>query len=125
MVIMMINVGRIVNGRNTQSFTVYRKSGAWASGRWPQTEATILLSGVISVAKEKDLIQVPEGDRTGGAIVIHTTQVLYITYAANGPANGGTSDEVLWQGDRYRLLSVAPYVDYGYYKSIGVRMAGD
>ncbi|MBZ9633071.1 hypothetical protein [Clostridium sp. FP1] len=124
----MINVGRIINGRNSQPFIVYRKSGSWVSGRWIQTETSIPLTGTITIAKEKDLQQIPEGDRVGGEIAVYCTQALYVTHAANNPltsSNPGTSDEVLWQGARYKLFSVRPLIDYGYYKGIGIRMTSN
>ncbi|MCB2297794.1 hypothetical protein [Clostridium tagluense] len=120
----MINVGRIINGRNSQPFIVYRKSGSWVSGRWIQTETSIPLTGTITIAKEKDLQQIPEGDRVGGEIAVYCTQALYVTRVANNP-KAGTSDEVLWQGDRYRLFSVRPLIDYGYYKGIGIRITSN
>lgn len=116
----MINVSRAINDtRFVQPFTVYRKSGGeWVNGRWEQSENPIQLSGVISIAKEKDLQMIPEGDRIGGAIVIHSTQELFITHK-DGEA--GTSDEILWRNERYKLISVNTYADYGYYKAIGIR----
>ncbi|MBX4266541.1 hypothetical protein [Clostridium estertheticum] len=124
----MINVERVVNGRNSQPFIVYRKSGSWVAGRWVQTEEPIPLTGTITVAKEKDLQQVPEGDRVGGEIAVYCTKALYTTRAADDPITStkpGTSDEVLWQGERYRLFTLSPYMDYGYYKGVGIRMASN
>lgn len=123
----MIDVSRVVIGKNSQSFTVYRKTGSWVLGRWVDIEKSIPFSGTITIAKEKDLTQVPEGDRVGGEIAIYTIKALYVTHATKDPVTGvdaGTSDEVLWQGDRYRLFNSNPYSDYGYYKLIGVRTAG-
>lgn len=124
----MINVGRIVSGRNAQSFTVCRQSGSWQDEGWVQTENKIPFKGTITIAKGKDLAQIPEGDRTGGEIAVYSTQALYDTHAENDPitnAKPGTSDEVIWHKDRYRLFDVKPYVDYGYYKGIGIRMVGN
>lgn len=124
----MINVGRIVVGRNAQPFTVYRKSGSWQDEGWVEAENPITVVGTITIAKEKDLQQVPEGDRIGGEIAIYTTQPLYVTHAVKDPITGaesGTSDEILWQGDRYKLFNANPYTDYGYNKCIGIRTAGN
>jgi hypothetical protein len=119
----MINISRVINDKRiTQTFTAYRKSGSWIAGRWVQNENPVQLVGVISIAKERDIQQVPEGDRVGGEIAIYSTQALFVTQAQS---NTGTSDEVMWQGDRYRLFSVKPYIDYGYYKAIGIRMTSD
>lgn len=113
----MINVGRVVTSRRmSQKFTVYRKNGTWNAGRWTGTEITLTLLGVISVADADTLEQMPEGDRQKGAIVIHTQSPIYPTTA------NGTSDEIEWRGNRWRVSQVPPYADYGYYKAIAIKM---
>lgn len=113
----MINVGRVLSSANfKQSFTVYRKSGSWVAGRFTQTESTITLTGTITVASSTDLEQLPEGDREKGTIAVYSTSQLLVTTSA------GTSDEILWRGDRYRAIQLSPYADYGYYKCIAVKM---
>lgn len=113
----MINVGDIVNSPEfAQTFTVYRKSGSWNAGRWDGTETTITITGVITVPSSTDLEQVPEGDRQKGAIAVYATQPLQVT------TTSGTSDEILWRGNRYRASQLSPYADYGYYKVIAVKM---
>jgi hypothetical protein len=37
---------------------------------------------------------------------------------------GGTSDEIVWRGDTYRVLKVLRYVDYGYYMAFAQRIKG-
>lgn len=115
----MINVGRIVNSpRFAQSFTVYRKGGTWVAGRWNTTgtETAILLTGTITIPSSTDLEQVPEGDRQKGVICVYSTQAIVITNVS------GTSDEIMWRGNRYRASQLFPYADYGFYKCIAVKM---
>lgn len=113
----MINVGAVVSGRLAQSFTVYRKNGTWTAGRWtPGADTTILMTGVITIPKETDLDQVSEGDRVKGAIQIHTQAQLYLTNP------NGTSDELVYNGQRYRLAQLWDMSAYGYYKAVAVRM---
>ncbi|WP_083430272.1 hypothetical protein [Alicyclobacillus macrosporangiidus] len=112
-----MQLSRVLSSRRmAQTFTVYRKGGSWVAGRWNGTETPIQMTGVITVPSETDVEQVPEGDRQRGAICVYTAQPLMITNA------GGTSDEILWRGQRYRAAKVWPYADYGYYKCIAVRM---
>lgn len=113
----MINVGRVLNNpRFQQTFTAYRKSGSWVSGRWNGTENTLSIQGVVTVASQLDLQQIPEGDRQTGAMVFHANQPLYLT------SSQGTSDELEWRGSRWRVMQVSPYADYGYYKAIATKM---
>lgn len=127
----MINVGRIVLSRNfaqSKGFVVVRTVGKWLSGRWvADPETTINMQGTITVAGENDLVQVPEGDRVTGMMCFFSTKPIYVTRAEDeeGLEIDGISDEIIWQGDRYRVSSVNPWQDFGYYKAFGVRMVSD
>ncbi len=125
----MINVGRIVVSRNfaqPNGYMVYRTTGDWVNGRWVDNpEVAIKMDGTITVANVNDLVQVPEGDRVIGLMCFYATIPLYTTRAAVGSDLGGISDEIAWQGDRYRVSSVSPWSDFGYCKAFGTRMAGN
>lgn len=113
----MINVGSTVtNPRFAQSFTVYRKSGNFVAGRWVGSETPIQMTGTITVPTSTDLQQIPEGDRQQGAICVYTRSQLVLTNQS------GTSDEIVWRGNRYRVSQLFPYADYGYYKCYAVKM---
>lgn len=115
----MINVSRLLRSpRFVQSFTVYRKGGSFVEGEWVQTETAVPMFGVITAASAKDLLQVPEGDRVKGIMAFYSTRELIVTNET------GTSDEVVWNNERYRLFQLWPYKDYGFYKALGERMAG-
>ena len=119
-----VNLSRVVHSpRMSQKLTILRRSGAWEYGTWVQDERPEALSmrGIVTMASAKDLQQVPEGDRVTGSIRILTTERIYIT---DGPA-GNITDMVLWRNARYRIVTVTPDVDYGFYRSIGTRLDGD
>lgn len=115
----------VIDSRIAQSFTVYRKSGKWNAGRFEQSENEVKLTGTISIASDQEIEQIPEGDRVGGEIVIHSNQKIYTTRATDTTNKSGTSDELEWHGDRYKVYSVRDYSDYGYYKAIGIRMVSN
>jgi len=115
----MINVAELIHDPDfVQSFTVFRKTGEWVDGEWIPGEKEIRMQGVVVAANTKDLLQVPEGDRVKGVMAFYATEPLLVTHEK------GTADEVVWHGERYRLFQIWPYVDYGYYKALGERMAG-
>lgn len=114
----MINLSRVILDpriRQSTPFTIYRKSTTWQHGKPVSSENTISLNGIITPASARDLEQVPEGDRVGGEITILTIEPIYVT------REEGTSDEVEWAGDRYRVFNVFPWKDYGFYHGIGIR----
>lgn len=119
---LMLDVSRILHSRSLAQpggFTVYRKSGAWVAGRFVPQETQMTIQGVVTACKPKDLVQVPEGDRATAVMCFHSPEQIYTT------RNEGTSDEIVWRGERYRILSVIPWGDFGYWKALGVRMVSD
>lgn len=121
----MLNVSRVINSskfRQLKPFTVYRKTGDWVAGRFEETETAIPMDGVVTAAGTKDILQVPEGDRTSQLMVFHSTQPLFVTH--DDVEGKGTSDQIEWHGERYRLLQIKDWSDFGYYKAFGTSMSG-
>lgn len=118
----MINLSRVVVSPHlSQNITVHRTSGRWNRGEWIMGEEKIITSrGIVTVARPKDLEQIPEGDRITGAMRFLTLHRLYHTNSAEP-----ISDFVVWRGARYRIIQISPDVDYGFFRSIGVRWEGD
>ncbi|WP_297428654.1 hypothetical protein [Clostridium sp.] len=127
----MIDVSSIILDPSfAQPFSVFRKTGDWQpNGEFTTTETEIKMFGVISIANAKQIEFIPEGDRIGGEIAIHTTQILYNSRSADETQTpikeAGLSDEIEWHGDRYKIYQVNEYSDYGYYFAIGQRKASD
>jgi hypothetical protein len=122
----MIDLSSIVTDpRFAQAFIVKRFSGKWQAGRFVETSTDIQMIGTISIANAKQIEFIPEGDRIGGEIAIHTTQPLYNSRNGTDVSQGGTSDLVIWHNDEYKIYQVNEYSDYGYYFAIGQRKASD
>lgn len=118
----MINVAGIVNNpKISRDFIIYRKNGEWLNGRFEEKETSLVFHGVISVAKAKELEWIPEGDRVGGELMIHCTEKIFTTRNNELENDIGTSDELLWNDERYKIYSVSPYSDFGFYKAIAMR----
>ena len=105
-----------------QSFTIYRGPGSWLNGVWQPGSDPVQGQGAVTVATANDLEMIPEGDKVVGAMVFHSQQPIYQTYGdANGA--GASSDIIVWRDQRYRVLQVGPFCDYGFYRAICTRMA--
>jgi hypothetical protein len=161
----MIDLSEVVNDSDfAQLFTVRRLTGSYVNGAWVTSAVDIQIYGIVTVASNKDLQMIPEGDRVTGSMLFHASQPLYITelqggagqspFGYSGPVQetgnqiavngqlylsvaplvsgpGGfgqaiqrVSDQVFWHGQLYRLITVAPWDDFGYWRAIGVRMSG-
>jgi hypothetical protein len=134
----MINLSRVVAGiLLPESYTIQRNAGAFVAGGWKIVGSVNVQGyGVVSVAKDQDLLMLPEGDRVTGAMVFHSEQRIYETqldggfnqqaYGAGGfgSTKQHLSDIILWNSLQYRVLLVAPYPNRAYWRAVAVRMAG-
>jgi hypothetical protein len=133
----MISVAEVVLDPDlAENFTVNRLTGSFQLGGWVQTSTTIQFYGIVTVASNKDLQMIPEGDRVTGSMLFHSTERMYLTELDTGtyspsmctPATGipeqHISDQISWRGQLFRIISVAPWADFGYWRAIGVRMSG-
>jgi len=108
-----------------QTFKVYRTTGYFDLGGWVENEASpayFEVSGAVWPSSEKEIRQVPEGDRTTGMVTFVSEEPLYLT--RTNDSEEATSDQIEWQGERYKLVSTMNYVDYGFNAVVGVRMVG-
>jgi hypothetical protein len=121
----MINLSRIINSPLlAQTYTVYHNTGQWSDdGEWtPDPNPTpITYWGPVIAANSKDVLQVPEGDRVEGMMVFYSDVSQPLLTSHSDP---GTADQLVWNGDTYRVWQDFTYLSYGYYKACGVRMAG-
>jgi hypothetical protein len=122
---MPVNVSRVVNSRLGENFTVERViAGAFKFGKYSTTTETLTIFGPVSpMTDPKKLDMIPEGDRTGGAFTFWSQRVLYAT-GKRGQTVGLTSDVILWNNLRYRILQVSQRPMNGYYRAVGVREEG-
>lgn len=121
-----INVKRVLsNPRFNMSFTVWRKSGLFVKGKWFDQESSIPFRGVIINASPKEVEMFPEGDRIINAINVYTKNEIYTSHGPDAQNKKGISDEIEWNGKRYKVMTVNNYSDYGYYKTIAVYTGGD
>jgi len=120
----LINVADIINDPDlAQKYIVYRNTGTWDAGRFETSEKTLHFLGVITVPSSKEILQLPEGDRVIGIMCFFSNKEIFTT--RQNTSTAGTSDQILWKTNRYRIIQVSPLSDYGYYKAFGVRILGN
>jgi hypothetical protein len=123
----MINLAEVVNDADfAQEFEITRShGGSWIAGKWVNETIGVPGYGVIQPATPEELEQVPEGDRVKGSLSFHSEAPLFETHTY-GPNDkfAGTSDVICHRGQKYRLVKVWQWEDFGYYKAIGARISG-
>lgn len=98
----------------TTFVVVKRSETVWVKGEQTATETKINVTGIVAPASAKDLELVEEGDRKHGLKTFETHDCpLNVTDTEN------TSDVVIWNGERYKLIHAFNYAQWGYYKAIG------
>ncbi len=123
----MINLAAVIHSPMlSQSITIKRSSGIWEDGEFVSdgySPETLIFRGILTVASPRDLQMVPEGDRQSGAMKILTTERLYVTGETD--CNSNFSDILEWRGEQYRIHSVTPDADYGFYRAIATKVLGE
>ena len=121
----MINISEIVNDPDfAQSFSLVRSSGTWTLGRFVSTSTTLSRYGVILPMTTKEITQLATGDALQGYIKVYCVDNIYTTRLDTAGDAGGLSDEVVWQGDNYKVLAVQQFSDFGYWQASCVRKRG-
>lgn len=122
----MLNLSGVIHSPMlSQPITILRSGGMWVNGEFVNDgkPKEISMTGIVTVASPRDLSKVPEGDRQSGAMKVLTTERLYVTGEAEGASN--YSDILLWRGEKYRIYSVTPDADFGFYRSVAMRILGE
>jgi hypothetical protein len=80
-----------------------KTAGAYVDGRWVEgTESEIAMAASIQPAKGAHLQFLPEAQRTGEELIGYFAGEVFTSRAQPGK----NSDVVIWQGERYLVLSV-------------------
>ena len=108
----------------SEFFTILRSDGQWIQGRFQDTKTEIRARGTVSMASPKEAQMLPEADFVTGARAFYTNQPLYPTRSGS-EAGVGTSDVILYDGEKWKVASAFPYRNRGYWKAICVRMLGE
>lgn len=122
----MINLSRVLKSRhlNAQSFNVYRSEGEFREGGWVEITPSpeyFSVVGIVVPANEKELKQVPEADRIIGGMMFWSPIEIKTTRVGDYQ---GTSDQLEWRGEKFRVVSVGQYVDYFGWPALAQRMEG-
>lgn len=115
-------IAAVTNPDICETWQLIRNTGSWKAGGWSEdTSTTMNVYGVASVADDRALDMLPEGDRVRGGMMFWSMTEMFVT----NEGAMGTSDVLVWRGEQYRILSVRQYPQRGYFRAMTVRMRGN
>lgn len=120
----MINLARVIKSpafRQRSNFSVTRTTVTWVDHREVTNKTTFSVSGIITPNKTKDMRQTAEGDKITGDINVYTEVPLLTSRHGN---QNGLPDEIEWRGEKYKVIQTEDWRDFGFYKSLAVRVKG-
>ena len=102
----------------TAPVTLYRSEGEWKNGKFISGETPVVVMGSVQPADDEDVVMTPQGDQIQCDMLLYTASPVYVT------REKGVSDEMEWRGERYRIMGVEEWTNYGYNKAKCTRKAG-
>jgi hypothetical protein len=122
---MLFSIAEIVNDLDfAQTFAIIRsQDGAFVKGVWVDQTVNINSYGVIQPATSKDIEMLPEGDRNSETFMFHSSSPMYETHSDT--VQSGLSDLLVWRGNKYRIMKVTEFQDFGYWQALAVRKLAD
>jgi len=115
----MIDVSKLMGDPAFSThYTVVRSIAKWVNGRLVKDSTQILkYYGPVQPATNKELEQLPEGDRQRGVMkfFIKPPKTFYVTNE-NGDETA-FSDEINYKGSRYKIFAVKDWSPNGYVRA--------
>ena len=116
----MINLAELVTDPDfAQKFQIIRKAGSYLKGRYQTEETREDVTGIVDPVNAKDLEFIPEADR------MKSSKTFYSLAPLSLGNNDDTADVCVYKKRIFKLVNVAEYEDFGYWRAIGVDMGSD
>jgi len=121
----MINVRELMYDLDfCTKYAVLRTKGNWVKGRFVlEAPRTLRYFGPVQPATEKELEQIPEGDRSHGIMkfMCASPREIYISQASPSPGAKDitVSDQIIYAGKIYKIIKVKHWDANGYLRAFG------
>lgn len=105
-----------------QPFTIKRTTISYKKGRYKKSSVeTISAAGSVQPSGVNPLSQQPEADRDDAVYIVRTCTALQMG-SQNKDGTTVLSDEIIYNGDRYKILSVKEWQAWGMYVAFMTRI---
>jgi hypothetical protein len=102
-------------------FQIERQTGgAFEHGEYAETASIFTVTGIIHPYNPKRQEYDLEGNIITGDIYVYCKHKLCLS---RDDAETGTSDIVIWNGERYKLKDVKNWSQHGYYRAVAERIS--
>jgi hypothetical protein len=101
--------GELQNPGVAQTIRLERRVGQWlGNGVWEEdAEASIITGrGIVYPSTTDDLVALPEGERTVKSLTLYWPKKFHM------------NDRLMYGGEEYRIIHIAPWQKYGYQMAI-------
>ncbi len=101
------------------TLTIYA-AGSYSSGRWSAgASSTSTITASVQPAGPRDLLHLPEGDRTKAAVKIYTDAEI----SEGNEASGMPPDQITWNGAQWEVQKVWRHaLGLGHHKGMALRV---
>lgn len=114
----MIDVSELITDPDFAfPYKVYRRKGQWVKGRFVVSEPVVFnFYGAVQPATVRDLRQHAIGDKEQGVMKFFTRRPneLHLTQEFSESTEISVSDEIEYDGSRYKVLQVMPWQPGGW-----------
>lgn len=95
-------------------------AGSYTSGRWSAgASSTSTISASVQPAGPRDLMHLPEGDRTKAAVKLYTDSEL----SEGDESSGLVPDQITWNGEQWEIQKVwRNALGIGHHKGMAIRV---
>ena len=117
-----INVSELINDPDfAQKFTIERsEQGVFVDGLYVSNKKTFDITGIVQPYSPKTVEYTQNGDVVSGEIKIWSKQIIYTTRGEKD--NNGTSDIIIYKGEKYKVNLVKDWEEHGYWSAVAKRI---
>jgi len=109
-----------------EPYTVMRSSGRYVQGHYQPNQQAIKMTGTVQPIGAEALQKLPEGEREQVSLIFKCTQPLYVSQGMpNADGTQNISDEIIWNGSRYKIVRVDDWSSYGFMSAYGQKLGDE
>jgi len=109
----------VISSLFTEKIKVFSQAGHYREdGKWVlEDQEPKEIWGIVQPSTPNEIEFLPEGERSGEYITVHSKETISITRLR------GTPDQIEWHGQKYKIVKASQWLDYGYFETVCSRIS--